>query len=176
MSKCTSLVSLKYRWASWPGRRVPPRGAELCHCLGVEEGGEVEAAEWKRNVLSSVVLLQLGMSRGRAQRGCGVPTVLPQHFTLGSSGASPCHPMPVLAGAVAQPLDFSCWSRTGVAACPTWRRCHCQRGSLADTRSGEGWLDAESILKDAGMPMPSERLLVRRYSPQDDWLPVHLAK
>lgn len=33
----------------------------------------MEAAEWKRNVLSSMVLLQLGMSRGRAQRGCGVP-------------------------------------------------------------------------------------------------------
>jgi len=59
VSKCMSDVSLKYRWASWPGGGSLPSRAELCHCLGVEDGGKVEASVWKRNVLSSVGLLVL---------------------------------------------------------------------------------------------------------------------
>lgn len=57
MSKCMSDVSLKYRWASWPGGGSLPSWAELC--LGVEDGGKVEAAVWKHNVLSSMGLLLL---------------------------------------------------------------------------------------------------------------------
>lgn len=59
VSKCMSDVSLKYRWASWPGGRSLPSGAELCHCLGVEDRGKVEAAMWKHKVLSSVGRLLL---------------------------------------------------------------------------------------------------------------------
>lgn len=145
------------------GRRVPPRGAELCHCLGVEEGGEVEAAEWKRNVLSSVVLLELGMSRGRAQRGCGVPTGMCCHsISLSGHRKELLRVTPRLSS---MQQWLSLWT-SPVGVVPGWllvllgERCHCWRGSLSDSRSGEGWLDAESILKDAGMPMPSESLLV----------------
>lgn len=42
VSKCMSDVSLKYRWASWLRGGSLPRGAELCHCLGLEDGGKVE--------------------------------------------------------------------------------------------------------------------------------------
>lgn len=59
MSKCMSDVSLKYRWASWPGGGSLPSRAELCHCLQVENGRKVEAAMWKHDVLSSVGLLLL---------------------------------------------------------------------------------------------------------------------
>lgn len=57
MSKCMSDVSLKYRWASWPGGGSLPSGAELCRCLRVVDEGEVEAAMWKYKVLSSMGLL-----------------------------------------------------------------------------------------------------------------------
>lgn len=64
MSKCMSDASLKHRWASRPGGGSLPSGAELCHCLRVEDGGKVEASTWKCNALSSVrllLLLNLGM-------------------------------------------------------------------------------------------------------------------
>lgn len=129
MSKCMSLVSLKYRWASWPGRRVPPRGAELCLCLGVEEGGEVEAAEWKRNVLSSVVLLQLGMSRGRAQRGCGVPAGMCCHsISLLGHQKELLHATPCLS-LLEQRLSlwtFPAGVISGWLLVLLGERCHCQ--------------------------------------------------
>lgn len=42
------------------------------------------------------------------------------------------------------------------------------REPLSDPCSGKGWLDAEIMSKDAGMPMTSKNLLVWRYSPLDD--------
>ena len=52
------------------------------------------------------------------------------------------------------------------------------RESLSDGHPGEGWLEGESTLKDAGMPMlvPCSSLQAWRYPPQDDWLSVHLVK
>lgn len=46
---------------------------------------------------------------------------------------------------------------------------------LSDPCSGGGWPDAESILKDARMPITSKNLLVWRYS-LDVWLLVQPVK